>query len=86
MCQIKAYLLVLNTGSGAVLSPGVSGPVTSTRHVHPAGLKPKERCGNTQSESSEITKKVEITNVNDTDVAKIGAALSPFGREAPGHL
>lgn len=43
MCQITAYLLILNTGSGAVLSPGVSGPVTSTCQVHPAGVKPEEK-------------------------------------------
>lgn len=48
MWQIKAYLLILNTGSSAVLSPGVSGPVTSTRHVHPAGIKPEERDANAQ--------------------------------------
>lgn len=52
MCQIKAYLLILNTGSSAVLSPGVSGPVTSTRHVHPAGIKPEEKCVNSQNKRS----------------------------------
>lgn len=38
-----AYLLILHTGSSAVLSPGVSGPVTGTCQVHPAGIKPEER-------------------------------------------
>lgn len=57
MCQIKAYLLILNTGSSAVLSPGVSGPVTSTRHVHPAGIKPEEKCVNSQNKRSGMAKK-----------------------------
>lgn len=57
MCQIKAYLLILNTGSSAVLSPGVSGPVTSTRHVHPAGIKPEEKCVNSQNKRSGMEKK-----------------------------
>lgn len=50
MCQIKAYLLILNAGSGAVLSPGVSGPVASTCHVHPAGIIPEEKYVNSQNE------------------------------------
>lgn len=41
--QITTYLLILNTGSSAVLSSGVSGPVTSTGQVHPAGVKPEEK-------------------------------------------
>jgi hypothetical protein len=42
--QSTAYLLIRHTVPSAVLSSGVSGPVTSTCHVHPAGLIPEEKC------------------------------------------